>query len=94
MSRTDAPPQQDAALSQAINSTDGSPPSNADESGVEVQDPLPGLNENDRWGLKGFSMLMNNYPDYAALITGTEMSSFGFDLNSTEYVHLAVSQVL
>ncbi|KAI9054611.1 hypothetical protein LZ554_001764 [Drepanopeziza brunnea f. sp. 'monogermtubi'] len=86
MSRTDAPPQQDAAHSQNINSSASSSHSNADESGLEVQDPLPGMTEMDRWGLKGFSFMMNNFPDYAALVTGTEMATFGFDLNSTENI--------
>lgn len=87
MSRTDAPPSQhDVARSQTLNSSVGSSQSNADESGLEVQDPLPGMSEMDRWGLKGFSFMMNNFPDYAALVTGTDMNTFGFELNSTEYV--------
>ena len=44
------------------------------------------MNEIDRWGLKGFSVMMNNFPDYAALVTGTDMANFGFDLNSNEWV--------
>ncbi len=63
----------------------GSSQSNAEESGPEVQDPLAHMSDLDRWGLKGFSLMMNNFPDYAALVTGTDMANFGFDLNSTEY---------
>lgn len=83
MSRTDGTPQQDVARSQTLDSTI-SPQSNADETNLEVEDPLPGMNEMDRWGLKGFSVMMNNFPDYAALVTGTDMANFGFDLNSNE----------
>lgn len=67
-----------------MDSAVGSVQSNADESNLEVQDPLPGMSEMDRWGLKGFSVMMNNFPDYAALISGTDMANFGFDLNSNE----------
>jgi CCR4-NOT transcription complex subunit 2 len=83
MSRTDGPPQQDVARSQTVDSTI-SAQSTADEANLEVQDPLPGMSEMDKWGLKGFSVMMNNFPDYAALVTGTDMANFGFDLNSNE----------
>ncbi|CZT43855.1 related to cell division control protein CDC36 [Rhynchosporium secalis] len=86
MSRTDGPPQQEVARSQTVDSTMGSVQSNAGESNLEVQDPLPGMSEMDRWGLKGFSVMMNNFPDYAALVTGTDMANFGFDLNSNENI--------
>ncbi|KAH6716918.1 hypothetical protein BKA61DRAFT_600735 [Leptodontidium sp. MPI-SDFR-AT-0119] len=85
MSRSDGP-QQDVARSQTMDSAVGSAQSNADESNLEVQDPLPGMSEMDRWGLKGFSVMMNNFPDYAALISGTDMANFGFDLNSNENI--------
>jgi CCR4-NOT transcription complex subunit 2 len=42
------------------------------------------MSEIDRWGLKGFSLMMNNFPDYAALVTGTDLTALGFDLNSNE----------
>ena len=86
MSRTDGPPQPDPAVprSQNIDSGMGSPQSNAEDSGPEIQDPLAGMSEMDRWGLKGFSYMMNNFPDYAALVTGSDTTNLGFDLNSTE----------
>ena len=57
---------------------------NADEPRPEAQDPLAHMSDMDRWGLKGFSFMMNNFPDYAALVTGSEISTLGFDLNTSE----------
>jgi CCR4-NOT transcription complex subunit 2 len=51
----------------------------------EVQDPLAGMAPIDKFGLKGLRMLMNNYPDYNALVVGLDPSSLGLDLSSTEY---------
>jgi CCR4-NOT transcription complex subunit 2 len=51
----------------------------------EPQDPLAGMSEADKWGFKGLRTLMNNYPDYNALVTGIDPSTLGFDLSSAEY---------
>ena len=69
--------------SQTLDSASQSP---TEESGPEIHDPLEGMNEIDKWGLKGFSFMMNNYPDYASMVTGENLGSFGLDLGSTEYV--------
>jgi CCR4-NOT transcription complex subunit 2 len=42
------------------------------------------MSEIDKFGLKGFSYLMNNYPDYAALVAGSDVTALGFDLNAPE----------
>ena len=42
------------------------------------------MSDIDKFGLKGFSYLMNNYPDYAALVAGSDVTALGFDLNSPE----------
>lgn len=56
-----------------------------EEAGPMIQDPLPGMSDRDRYGLKGLlSMLKGPYPDQAALITGVDITTLGFDLNSTE----------
>ncbi|KAH8592930.1 hypothetical protein B0O99DRAFT_224611 [Bisporella sp. PMI_857] len=55
-----------------------------EEADPEFFDPLAGMSELDRWGLKGFSTLMSNYPSYAALVVGRDVSNMGFDLNSSE----------
>ncbi|KAI8633350.1 hypothetical protein F5Y19DRAFT_296876 [Xylariaceae sp. FL1651] len=47
-----------------------------------VHDPLAGMAEIDKWGIKGLRTLMNNYPDYNACITGMDPTTFGFDLTS------------
>ncbi len=86
MSRLDGISSQhpDAAVprSQTLDSSSqgGAP----EESGPEVQDPLANMSEIDKWGLKGFSYMLQNFPDYAALVAGSDLASLGFDLNSTE----------
>jgi CCR4-NOT transcription complex subunit 2 len=70
--------------SQTADSGIGSSQGNGDDSGPEVQDPLAHMSEADRFGMKGFMYLMHNFPDYAALVTGQDVSNLGFDLNSTE----------
>lgn len=69
--------------SQTLDSTSQS---NPEDSGPEIQDPLAHMNEADRWGLKGFSLMMTNFPDYAAMVSGDNIASFGFDLGSNEFV--------
>lgn len=51
----------------------------------EVEDPLAGMNDKDRFGLKGLlAMLKGPYPDQAALASGIDITTLGFDLNTTE----------
>lgn len=51
----------------------------------EVEDPLAGMNDKDRFGLKGLlAMLKGPYSDQAALISGIDITTLGFDLNTTE----------
>ncbi|GAW20172.1 hypothetical protein ANO14919_096690 [Xylariales sp. No.14919] len=47
-----------------------------------VRDPLTGMTEIDKWGIKGLRTLMTNYPDYAACVTGMDPTGFGLDLSS------------
>ncbi|KAL1879364.1 hypothetical protein VTK73DRAFT_7095 [Phialemonium thermophilum] len=54
--------------------------------GTDVQDPLAGMAPIDKFGLKGLRTLINNYPDYNALIVGIDPSSFGLDLSTTELI--------
>jgi CCR4-NOT transcription complex subunit 2 len=86
MPRTDVHQQNDggAPRSQNLDSTVGSSQGNPEETGPEVQDPLANMSEFDKWGLKGFTMMMNNFPDYAALVTGMDLTALGLDLNSNE----------
>jgi CCR4-NOT transcription complex subunit 2 len=58
--------------------------SNGEGQGPEAEDPLAHMSEIDKWGLKGFSFMMNNFPDYASLVAGQDLSTLGFDLNSAE----------
>jgi CCR4-NOT transcription complex subunit 2 len=51
----------------------------------EVEDPLAGMNDKDRFGLKGLlAVLKGPYPDQAALVSGIDITTLGFDLNTTE----------
>lgn len=86
----EGPPQQpESSRAQPADAGINSPQPKIDpETGNEIEDPLAHMSEIDKWGLKGFSFLMRNYPDYAALVTGTDLSTFGLDLQSSEYVFL------
>ncbi|KAF5666205.1 NOT2 family [Fusarium heterosporum] len=50
----------------------------------EVVDPLEGMPAVDKWGLKGLRTLMNNYPDYHAMVVGMDPGSLGLDINSQD----------
>ncbi|KAK1759448.1 hypothetical protein QBC47DRAFT_371988 [Echria macrotheca] len=50
----------------------------------EVQDPLEGLSDTDKWGLKGLRHLMNTHPDYNAVMCGMDLNTLGLDLTSKE----------
>ena len=50
----------------------------------EPVDPLAGMVAADRWGLKGLRTLMNNHPDYHAMIVGIDPNAFGLDMGSQE----------
>lgn len=55
------------------------------EDGPMIQDPLPGMSDRDRFGVKGlFGTLKGPFPDQAALITGIDINSLGFDLSTPE----------
>lgn len=60
---------------------------NVEEPSQDVEDPLADMSEIDKWGLKGFSFMMRNYPDYASLVTGADLTTLGFDLTTSEYVN-------
>lgn len=75
---------QGATRSQTLDSGVGSSQGNGEGQADEPHDPLAHMSEKDKWGLKGFSYLMNNYPDYAAMVTGVDLNTLGFDLNSSE----------
>ncbi|RFU28277.1 hypothetical protein B7463_g8050, partial [Scytalidium lignicola] len=83
--RIDGESQQDPSIPrpQAQDSSVSSS-GNVEDTGPEVQDPLNGMSDIDKWGLKGFSFMMNSFPDYAALVTGADISNMGMDLNSAE----------
>ncbi|TVY90138.1 General negative regulator of transcription subunit, partial [Lachnellula willkommii] len=70
--------------SQTVDSAADPSRSNGEDSGPVVLDPLANMGEIDKWGLKGFSFMMNNYPDYAGLVSGVNIGNLGFDLSSSE----------
>lgn len=57
---------------------------NEEDSQLPSVDPLSSMPEIDKWGLKGFSFMMNNFPDYAALVSGSNIGNLGLDLTSSE----------
>ena len=50
----------------------------------EAVDPLPGMSESDKYGLKGFRTLMNNNPDFHSMIIGSDPNTMGLDMSSQE----------
>lgn len=56
---------------------------------AEVVDPLAGMAEVDKWGIKGLRTLMNNYPDYHAMVVGMDPGSLGLEMSSTEYENVS-----
>lgn len=58
--------------------------STKDDQSQEISDPLAGMPEVDKWGIKGLRTLMNNYPDYHAMVVGMDPSSLGLDMSSSE----------
>ena len=38
----------------------------------------------DKWGIKGLRTLMNNYPDFHAMVVGMDPNSLGLDMASQE----------
>lgn len=50
----------------------------------EGTDLLAGMPESDKWGIKGLRTLMNNYPDYHAMVLGLDHGTLGLDVNSPE----------
>ncbi|KAM0261657.1 hypothetical protein ACHAQJ_002108 [Trichoderma viride] len=57
-----------------------------DSQAADVVDPLAGMAAVDKWGIKGLRTLMNNYPDYHAMIIGMDPSTIGLDLSSPELI--------
>lgn len=48
------------------------------------EDPLAGMSEADKWGIKGLLALMGKYPSYSALVHGMDTRDFHLDLDSQE----------
>ncbi|KAI5463351.1 CobW/HypB/UreG, nucleotide-binding domain-containing protein [Mariannaea sp. PMI_226] len=63
-------------LGKAKADTENQPP--------ELIDPLAGMPAVDKWGIKGLRTLMNNYPDYHAMVVGMDPTTLGLDMSSSE----------
>jgi CCR4-NOT transcription complex subunit 2 len=50
----------------------------------EAVDPLAGMAAADKWGIKGLRTLMNNYPDFHAMVVGMDPATLGVDMSSQE----------
>lgn len=77
--------QESARLLGAIgNDGSGGKSKDGKENPPEVMDPLAGMPVVDKWGIKGLRTLMNNYPDYHAMVVGMDPNSLGLDMASQE----------
>jgi len=56
----------------------------AEAPAAAVQDPLAGMSDADKWGIKGLLALMGKYPSYNALVHGMDPAQFNLDMDSTE----------
>ncbi|UKZ84998.1 uncharacterized protein TrAFT101_000876 [Trichoderma asperellum] len=65
-----------------------------DSQAADVVDPLAGMAAVDKWGIKGLRTLMNNYPDYHAMIIGMDPSTIGLDLSSPDLISTQMYSVL
>ncbi|KAG5981108.1 hypothetical protein E4U55_003296 [Claviceps digitariae] len=59
----------------------------------EAVDPLPGMSDSDKYGLKGLRTLMNNNPDYHGMIIGTDPTTMGLDMSSQEMFTTQVKSI-
>ena len=81
----DAPVQQGESASQSQQASKSNAASNtAEDDGPEYHDPLSGMSDADKFGIKGLTYMMQNFPDYAGLVTGSDITNLGFDLSSSE----------
>ncbi|KAI6288527.1 hypothetical protein MCOR28_008268 [Pyricularia oryzae] len=85
-------PSQKSSLDGLANQSEGRHPGTIGNSGlpgkakaeepvpsVPVQDPLAGMPESDKWGIKGLRFLMNGFPDYNALVSGIDYTNMGLE---------------
>lgn len=69
------------------NDAPNSKPNEGEDPTNSVQDPLAGMTPNEKYGLKGLRTLMNNFPDYNALVVGIDTANLGLgDLSSETFV--------
>ncbi|KAG6004252.1 hypothetical protein E4U54_000570 [Claviceps lovelessii] len=59
----------------------------------EAIDPLPGMSDSDKYGIKGLRTLMNNNPDYHAMMIGTDPATMGLDMSSQEMITTQVKSL-
>lgn len=71
-------------LGAIANDEPGKLRDDGDDQSPDVIDPLAGMAEVDKWGIKGLRTLMNNYPDYHAMVVGMDPNSLGLDMSSQE----------
>ncbi|KFA78887.1 hypothetical protein S40288_05335 [Stachybotrys chartarum IBT 40288] len=72
------------------NSATGKLKEDKENQSPEAIDPLTGMAEVDKWGIKGLRTLMNNYPDYHAMVVGMDPASLGIDMASQELLSTQV----
>lgn len=81
-------PSQPAELRNSLVAIGNDASTNKSNDGTEeltdtpAQDPLAGMSETDKWGIKGLLTLMVKYPSYSALSHGMNPADLGLDLTS------------
>ncbi|EQL03429.1 NOT2/NOT3/NOT5 family protein [Ophiocordyceps sinensis CO18] len=54
--------------------------------GIGLGDGCARMAAVDKWGIKGLRTLMNNYPDFHAMVVGMDPNTLGLDLSSQELI--------
>jgi CCR4-NOT transcription complex subunit 2 len=83
-SAADGSPQDRESRASGIDASSGKAKAESEHQPPELIDPLAGMPAVDKWGIKGLRTLMNNYPDYHAMVVGMDPGSLGLDINSQE----------
>lgn len=84
---SDGPTQPTEMRNSLVSVGNDAPASKSNEgaeepANVTAQDPLAGMPDGDKWGIKGLLALLVKYPSYNALAHGMNPSELGLDLTS------------
>lgn len=75
---------QDSAVASGNEGSTDPPTDEKETQAPDAIDPLAGMPAVDKWGIKGLRTLMNNYPDYHAMVVGMDPNTLGLDMSAPE----------